>query len=82
MDITIISRVKIYKSIYIKQPTFYPRNELDILRTHTCNFFLPEDTLMDEPAHFLNNHHYQFKIYLTSDFDDQITWELPHSSQP
>ena len=37
---------------------------------------------MDETAHFLNNHHYQFKIDLTYDFDDQITWELPCSSQP
>ena len=37
---------------------------------------------MVEPAHFLNNQHYQFKIDMTSDFDDQITWELPRSSQP
>ena len=37
---------------------------------------------MVEPAHFLNNQHYQFKTDLTSDFDDQITWELPNSSQP
>ena len=44
--------------------------------------YLPEDPLMVEPVHFLNNQHYQFKTYLTSDFDDQITWELPHSSQP
>ena len=37
---------------------------------------------MAEPAHFLNNQHYQFKTDLTSDFDDQITWELPRSSKP
>ena len=38
---------------------------------------------MVEPTHFfLNNQHYQFKIDLTSDFDDQITWELPRSTQP
>ena len=37
---------------------------------------------MAEPAHFLNNQHYQFKKDLTSDFDDQITLELPRSSQP
>ena len=37
---------------------------------------------MAEPTHFLNNQHYQFTIDLTSDFDDQITWELPCSSQP
>ena len=37
---------------------------------------------MAEPAHFLNNQHYQFKKDLTSDFDDQITLELPYSSQP
>ena len=37
---------------------------------------------MAEPAHFLNNQHYQFKVDLNSDFDDQITWELPRSSQP
>ena len=36
---------------------------------------------MAEPAHFLNNQHYQFKKDLTSNFDDQITWELPRSSQ-
>ena len=37
---------------------------------------------MAEPAHFLNNQHYQFKRDMTSHFDDQITWELPRSSQP
>ena len=37
---------------------------------------------MIEPAHFSNNQHYQFKTDLTSDFDDQITWEQPRSSQP
>ena len=37
---------------------------------------------MAKPAHFLNNQHYQFKTGLTSDFDDQITWELLGSSQP
>ena len=38
---------------------------------------------MVEPAHFLNNQHYQFKTDLTSDFFyDQITWERPGSSQP
>ena len=82
MDRTIIPRVKIYKRIYIMQPSFYPRNELDILRTQTCNFFLPEAPLMVEPTHFLNNHHYPFKTDMTFDFDDQITWELPCSSQP
>ena len=43
--------------------------------------YLPEAPLMVKPTHFLNNQHYQFKIDLTSDFDDQITWELPRSSQ-
>ena len=37
---------------------------------------------MAEPAHFLNNQNYQFKIDMTSNFDDQITWELSRSSQP
>ena len=37
---------------------------------------------MAERGHFLNNQHYQFKTDLTSDFDNQITWELPRSSQP
>ena len=37
---------------------------------------------MVERVHFLNNQHYQFKSDMTSDFDDQITWELPRSSQP
>ena len=37
---------------------------------------------MDEPVHFLNSQHYQFKTDLTVDFDDQITWELPRSFQP
>ena len=37
---------------------------------------------MDEPTHFLNNQHYQFKTDLTYDFDDQITWELPRFTQP
>ena len=37
---------------------------------------------MVEPTHFANNKHNQFKIDMTYDFDDQITWELPHSSQP
>ena len=37
---------------------------------------------MAEPTHFLNNQQYQFNIDLSSDFDDQITWDLPHSSQP
>ena len=44
--------------------------------------YLPEAPLMAEPAHFSNNQHYQFKTDLTFDFDDQITWELPRSSQP
>ena len=44
--------------------------------------YLPEAPLMAEPAHFLNNQYYQLKTDPTSDFDDQITWELPHSSQP
>ena len=43
--------------------------------------YLPEAPLMVEPAHFSNNQHYQFKTNLTSDFDDQITWEIPCSSQ-
>ena len=42
----------------------------------------PESPLIVEPAHFSNNQHYQFKTDLTCDFDDQITWELPRSSQP
>ena len=37
---------------------------------------------MAEPAHFSNNQHYQFKTDMTSNFDDQITWELPRSSEP
>ena len=37
---------------------------------------------MDEPTHFSNNLYYELKIDMTSDFDDQITWELPRSSQP
>ena len=37
---------------------------------------------MAEPTDFLNNQHYQFKTYMTFAFDDQITWELPHSTQP
>ena len=73
MDRTIISRVKIYIEHLYKAANIYPRNELDILRTHTCNFFLRESLLMAEPAHFLNNQHYQFKTDMTSDFDDQIT---------
>ena len=44
--------------------------------------YLPEAPLMAEPAHFSNNQHYQSKTDLASDFDDQITWELPRSSQP
>ena len=37
---------------------------------------------MAETTHILNNQHDQFKTDLTSDFDDQITWELTRSSQP
>ena len=44
--------------------------------------YLPEAPSMDEPAQFSNNQHYHSKTDLTSDFDDQITWELPRSSQP
>ena len=44
--------------------------------------YLPEAPLMAETAHLSNNQHYQFKKDLSFDFDDQITWELPRSSQP
>ena len=44
--------------------------------------YLHEAPLMDELAHFSNNQHYQSKTDLACDFDDQITWELPRSSQP
>ena len=44
--------------------------------------YLPEAPLNVEIAHFSNNQHYQFKTDLTSDFDEQINWELPRSSQP
>ena len=42
--------------------------------------YLPEAPLMAEPVDFSNNQHYQFKTDMTSNFHDQITWELPRSS--
>ena len=53
----------------------------DILNIRTCDLS-SEAPLMAEPAHFLNNHHDQFKTDMTSDFDDQITCEVSCSSQP
>ena len=47
--------LEIYKEHLHKAPNIYPRNEPNMLRTHTCNF--SEAPLMGAPIHFLNNQH-------------------------
>ena len=46
----IISRSRIPYEYLHKTTRIYDRDELNILRSHTCNFY--EAPLMAEPAHF------------------------------